>query len=177
MYYMALVAPEDINAEALKWKQYFQLKYGSSAALRSPAHITLIPPFWMTANMENTLMDAIRLFCEKQKRFQIRLNGFGAFSPRVIYIAVEKNNLLNMVQSSLKNYLLEQRVFPVKNSIQEFHPHITLASRDLRKQSFFDAWKMMEHKKYEAQWEASGISLLRLNPEKWEVIYTGQFAL
>jgi 2'-5' RNA ligase len=47
MYFVAILAPEKINADALKWKLYFREKFGCRAALHSPAHITLVPPFWM----------------------------------------------------------------------------------------------------------------------------------
>ncbi len=56
MYFIALVAPEDINQQLLKWKIWMLEKYQCEAALRSPAHITLIPPFWMKPELEKDLV-------------------------------------------------------------------------------------------------------------------------
>ena len=47
MYFIALVAPEEINTPILKWKTWFRDNFGCTVALKSPAHITLIPPFRM----------------------------------------------------------------------------------------------------------------------------------
>ncbi len=60
MYFVALVAPPDINADVLKWKNFFKEKFGCTVALKSPAHITLIPPFWMKEESEDDLIAAIK---------------------------------------------------------------------------------------------------------------------
>ena len=47
MYFIALVASDEINQQVLKWKLMMKEKYKCEVALKSPAHITLIPPVWM----------------------------------------------------------------------------------------------------------------------------------
>lgn len=175
MYYLALVAPEDINRSVLTWKLFFKERYQCMAALRSPAHITLIPPFWMNADLEALLKQALVSFSCTHKSFPIWLKGFGAFPPRVIFIQVEKNPTLELVQASLQNYLLLQTIFPIQKNTAVFHPHITLATRDLHKHFFAESWKIIQNKKFESHWEATEISLLRRGSLNWEIIFSSKF--
>src|ERR1044071_4254592 len=94
MYFLAFVAPEIINQQVLKWKLWMKEHYGCEAALRSPAHITLIPPFWMKPELENDLINSINEFSKTENCFQIQLKNFSNFKPRVIYVDVLSNEQL-----------------------------------------------------------------------------------
>ena len=174
MYFVALVAPEEINQQVLKWKNFFKVKYGCTVALKSPAHITLIPPFWMNEELENELINSINEFSAAKNKFEISLKDFAAFKPRVIYIDVLKNEILNKLHESLVDFIYKQNKYPVKKEDRPFHPHVTLATRDLYKKAFNEAWEIFSTKKYEALWLVNGISLLRHNKKNWDVIFTSQ---
>ena len=47
MYFIAIVLPDELNKKVLKWKNFMHDKFGCKVGLKSPAHITFIPPFWM----------------------------------------------------------------------------------------------------------------------------------
>ena len=175
MYFIALVAPEDINQQALKWKLWMKEKFKCEVALKSPAHITLIPPFWMKPEMEKELMGAIGNFSIKENSFTICLKGFSFFKPKVIFIDVIKNEQLELLCKQLKTHLLDCDKFPVKKEERLFHPHVTLATRDLYKKAFYEAWDYFKNKEYECEWITEGISLLRHNQKNWEVIHSSQF--
>ena len=174
MYFLALVAPEEINLQVLKWKNFFKEKYGCTVALKSPAHITLIPPFWMNENLESELIRSIDEFCAGKNKFEVSLSGFAAFKPRVIYVDVVKNEILNEFHESINNFIYEQNQYPVKKHDRPFHPHVTLAARDLYKKAFNEAWGIFSEKKYDAAWLVKGVSLLRHNKKNWDVIFTSQ---
>ena len=175
MYFVALVAPPEINEDVLKWKNFFKEKFGCTIALKSPAHITLIPPFWMKEELEPDLIVSIEEFSKTKKKFEVELKDFAAFKPRVIYVDVIKNEKLNDIHGSLNEFILSQNKYPVKKEDRPFHPHVTLATRDLYKKPFNEAWEVFSVKKYEAQWLVNGISLLRHNKKNWDVIFTSQF--
>jgi 2'-5' RNA ligase len=176
MYFIAIVAPEDINQQILKWKNFFKEKYGCSVALRSPAHVTIIPPFWMNEELENDLINSIRDFSNTKIKFEIALKDFGAFTPKAIFVDVVKSKSLNELYQSFTEFLFTQNKFPIKKEERPFHPHVTLATRDLYKKAFQEAWEIFSTKKYEALWIISGLSLLRHNQKNWDVILTSQFA-
>ena len=175
MYFVALVAPGEIDQQVLKWKSFFKENYGCTVALKSPAHITLIPPFWMNEQLENDLIKSIDEFSAAKNKFEIALKDFAAFKPRVIYVDVLKNEMLNELHGSLSDFIYQQNKYPVKKEDQSFHPHVTLATRDLYKKAFYEAWEIFSVKKYEALWVVNGISLLRHNKKNWDVIFTSQF--
>lgn len=174
MYFIALVAPEKINLPVLKWKNFFKDHYGCTSALKSPAHITLIPPFWMNDGLEADLINSINAFSSTKNKFEIIIKDFAAFTPRVIYVDVIKNEILNELYESLADFIHAEDKYPVKKDDRPFHPHITLATRDLYKKAFYEALDIFSTKKYEASWLVAGISLLKHNKKNWDVIFTSQ---
>ena len=175
MYFIAIVAPEEINQQVLKWKNLFKERYECSVALKSPAHITILPPFWMNVELENDLINSIRKFSITTNKFEITLQNFAAFKPKVIFVDVVKNEILNGLYQSFAEFIFSQNKFHIKKEDRPFHPHVTLATRDLYKKAFHEAWEIFSEKKYEALWIVSGISLLRHNKKNWDVIFTSQF--
>jgi 2'-5' RNA ligase len=175
MYFIAIVAPEEINQQVLKWKNYFKDRYECSVALKSPAHITITPPFWMNEHLENDLINSIREFSVTKTKFGITLQDFAAFKPKVIFADIVKSEVLNDLYQSFSDFIISQNKFPIKKEDRHFHPHVTLATRDLHKKAFQEAWEIFSKKKYEALWIVNGISLLRHNKKNWDVIFTSQF--
>jgi len=176
MYFIALVAPEEINEEVVKWKRFMKERFGCLVALRSPAHITLVPPFWMGQESQRKLEDGIDNFTREQFRFQITLRNFAAFKPRVIYVDVPETKHLEALYDRLFSFLLKLNTFPIAKDERAFHPHVTLATRDLHKKSFHQAWEIFKQKSYEAFWLVNSISILRHNQKNWDVTFTSQFA-
>ena len=176
MYFIALVSPEEIDQQVIKWKNLMKEKFGCMAALRSPAHITLIPPFWMKAELENELIQSLDEFSKLQNRVLIQLKNFSSFKPGVVFVDVIKNEQLALLRTDLEDFLLRQEKFPFKKELRPFHPHITIATRDLYKKAFFEAWDIFQNKKYEAEWKAKGVSVLRHNKKNWDVIHTSQLS-
>ena len=176
MYFNALVAPEEINRQVLEWKNFMKEHYGCVVALRSPAHITLIPPFWMEETLEQELENVLAEFSKQKKSFEILLKNFSAFKPRVIYVSVETNESLQKMQPELERSIINAGSFPIKPGDRPFHPHVSIATRDLYKKAFHEAWDIFKEKKYNAAWMVNGISLLKHNEKNWEVIFTSQFS-
>ena len=175
MYFLALVTPREINEDILKWKQFMKERFDCVVALRSPAHITLIPPFWMDAHLEQDLETTLHIFSQQQIPFEIKLKDFESFAPRVIYVDVVPNEPLSDLQSQLQEHLIGSGLFAIRKDARPYHPHVTIATRDLHKKPFQEAWNIFKEKKYDASWVTNGISLLRNDQKKWEVIFTSQF--
>lgn len=174
MYFIALVAPEEINIQVLKWKHYMLERFECSVALKSPAHITIVSPFWMDPLLEKQLTISMDQFCLNQYHFPIRLKNFSCFKPRVIFVSPEKNDALQKIQKNAEDFFLAENKFPIKVNNRPFHPHVTIASRDLHKKAFLEAWTIFENKKYKAEWIVKDISLLKHNKKNWDVVHTSQ---
>ncbi|MBE9014983.1 2'-5' RNA ligase family protein, partial [Chroococcidiopsidales cyanobacterium LEGE 13417] len=101
LFFVALLPPLDIQDDATQIKQYFATQYHSCAALKSPPHITLQPPFrWLNANTP-ALEECLQEFARDRASIPITLNGFAAFPPRVIYIDVVRSAELLTLQADL----------------------------------------------------------------------------
>ena len=168
LYFIAIVAPETINNQVLEWKHYMLQTFNCRVALKSPAHITLISPFEMPATMHHELEDVLLEFAAGQPRFPIQLKNFAAFKPRVLYVHVLPNTHLSDLQARLEAYLI-QTDFPIKKEDRPYHPHVTIANRDLQAADFPTAWQHFQQRPYEASFVANTISLLRHNGQTWEV--------
>ncbi|MDP4264979.1 MAG: 2'-5' RNA ligase family protein [Bacteroidota bacterium] len=176
MYFIALVAPEEINRQVVKWKSWMKERYSCSAALRSPAHITLVPPFWMKPEPEASLMTSLDEFSATQTGFIIQLKNFSHFKDKVLFVDVIPDDRLKGLQTGLHSFLTGKGEYPLKKEDRPFHPHVTLATRDLHKRDFYEAWEHFKEKKYEKEWIVQGIALLRHNKKNWDVIKASQFA-
>jgi len=169
LYFIAIVAPDIINHQVLEWKNYMLQQFNCKVALKSPAHITLIPPFNMPGQVQKEMQEQLQPFAARQQSFPVQLKNFAAFTPRVIYVDVLPNARLSDVRTDLEAILLSGDRFAIKKENRPFHPHITIANRDLAKEDFPRAWQHFQHMPYEATFEANAISLLRHNNHIWEV--------
>ena len=175
MYYIAIAAPREINEQVLKWKHYMLDNFGCAVALKSPAHITLISPFWMNEIHQHFLETSLEQFSNKQKSFTVELKDFDCFKPRVLFVGVINSPELHQLKTAIEEYLLLFELFPIKKESRPFHPHITIANRDLRKKDFYVAWEHFGKKKYEANFLAREVSLLKHNGAKWEIAFSAAF--
>lgn len=168
LYFIAIIPPEPVYSEVHQLKQYFNDHYKSKAALNSPPHITLHMPFKWKEAKEKLLIDKLQAFASAQKSFGMKLNNFSAFEPRVIFIDVVKDERLESLQKQLKRFCkIELNLFNADYKEFAFHPHLTLAFRDLKKPEFYKAWEEFKDKKFEAHFTISKISLLKHNGTAW----------
>jgi 2'-5' RNA ligase len=174
MYFIAIVLPEHLNKKVLHWKNFMHEKYNCKVGLKSPAHITLIPPFWMQPESEQQLISDIEAISSSVQPFTVETKNFSSFKPRTIFIDVVVGKELKSLKEIVDKFFL-QASYKMKIDTRPFHPHITIATRDLHKKDFHEAWPVFETKKFSAEWEASGLSLLRHNSINWDVIHTSEF--
>ena len=177
MYYIALLAPDAINEDVMRWKHFMRDRFGCTVALKSPAHITLIGPFWMKTDLQPILDISINEFASTRESVLICLKNFDCFKPRVIFVQVENSEQLRLLQSDFEKHLSINNSFPIKGETRSFHPHITIANRDLHKKDFIEAWEYFKNKTYHASFVANGITVLKHSGIKWEPVYTAFFPL
>ena len=167
-YLIAILPPEPIASDVLKLKEYFHQRYNSKASLNSPAHITMHMPFEWRADRETELVESFDKYASKHVPFSLELDGFGCFAPRVIFVAVVKNPLLDDSQRNLVAFCKSR--LNLSNAIyrdEAFHPHITLAFRDLKRKYFDEAWEEFRAKPYLSTFEYRRLSLLKHDGKFW----------
>lgn len=174
LYFIAIVLPEPYLTEIQEIKHIISKKYKTYAALKSPAHITLIAPFFFNADKEHELVKKMSNYYSPVHPFKIELKGFGCFPPRVIFINPLPSPELLLLYESMKEYMKD--ILPKsKKSSPSFHPHITVANRDWSTFDFEQAWEEFENKKFSGYFNVDQIYLLKLEGKKWKTLYAMPF--
>jgi 2'-5' RNA ligase len=168
-YFIAIVPPSPYFEEAQQLKVYFKDHYHSKASLNSPPHITLHMPFRWKERKEDELVRQISVFAEKHVGFELTLKNFSCFSPKVIFIDVETNAVLNQLQKDLHRFCKKElNLFNADYREQPFYPHLTLAFRDLKKPNFDKAWDEFKDKEFQAEFKVEKITLLKHTGKVWQ---------
>ena len=169
MYFLGILPADDLQQTVSDLKHHFAREYHSSHALKSPPHITLIPPFHANSDQLSLVEDLVRAKTSKLEPFKVQLHGFGAFKPRVIFIrpklpssfAFDRNDLLDDFY----------QLFPdERRDNRPFHPHMTIAFKDLTPAMFKRAWAEFENKSFYIEFTASSLFMLKYTLGRWLVI-------
>ena len=169
-YFIAIVPPEPLLSEIQTIKQSIFDNYRSKGALRSPGHITLHMPFSFEESKEDKLIVGLQSF-QFNSSFNISLKNFDCFEPRVVFINVEKEiELINLQKELVQHVKKQLNLFNQSDDMRGFHPHITVAFRDLKKQNFYKVWDDFQNKSYNTSFVCNSFCLLKQDEQKW-VIY------
>ena len=143
--------------------------FGACHALKSPAHITLQMPFRRDEKDETIIIQELEKFSAQQNTFDVFLNGFDCFAPRVIFIRVKNHQPLVDLHNKLNEVLSSKLDFKSKVLTQKLHPHMTIATRDLSEDAFEQAWAHYKAKEFTASFEVSSLFLLKHNGQYWDL--------
>lgn len=176
LYFIAIIPPSPFFEEAQSLKEYFRDEYHSKASLNSPPHITLHMPFEWKEKKEDKLIAGLRDFSLGKNRFTISFNNFFCFAPKVIYIDIAPCQSLTFLQQELFRFCkINLNLFNAQYRDLPFHPHLTLAFRDLKKDLFTKAWQEFKEKKFSGEFQVNRIFLLKHNGTHWQLFHDFQF--
>jgi len=168
-FFIALVPENPIFELVNNLKLEVKERFNSKASLNSPAHITLLMPFQFKLKKKELLVSFLKTFAEKQSPVEIIQSGFGCFEPRVIFLNVEKNLELENLQKNLMSEIRTLGLFNKNYKNRAYHPHMTIAFRDLKKQVFAEVWDYYKDQIFEQQWQAKELMLLQHDGKMWQV--------
>lgn len=170
LFFIALLFPFEVEKYANKIKQHFANFYQSKAALKSPPHITLQPPFFWEKNNLINLENILQQFVKNYSPIPIELDGFSAFKPRVIYINVMKTPELLILQKELNLFLESSlQIIDKKSKHRSFSPHVTVGFKDLSRTNFYSAWDEFKNQQVSFKFTVNQLTLLSHNGQKWEI--------
>ena len=171
LYFIALIPHQKLRETIKILKDEMKTRFNIKHALKSPAHITLQPPFKKDVTKESDTIQWLEKFALKQEPFNIELSGFGCFSQRVIFVNVISPKLIVNLHSHLNNELVKKLNFDKNEIKQNIHPHITIATRDLNKERFQQAWPEFEMRTFKARFQVKSIFLLKHNGKQWDIFH------
>lgn len=172
LYFLGLLPDDVTESKVRQLKEHFSKKYGAVHALKSPVHLTLQKPIKRTIAFE----PGIKLFMEKfvipRKSFSVSYSGFGCFDQRVVYVNLQASSELVNLYESLREELLASQIISSREVAPVFHPHFTIAHRDINPDVFNEAWNEFSNMEFEGTVEFKSISILKHNFKLWEPIQT-----
>ena len=170
LYFIALIPHNELRDSIREIKERIRLTYGAGHALKSPAHITLQMPFKRSPDDELKMIAVLKQFAVEEICFSVELDGYGAFAPRVIYIRITDPEPVRSLHQRLKEVLLKEMGFNMEEIMNVVHPHITVATRDLTRMAFNEAWPDFRDEGFTGHFDVQSIVLLKHNGRNWDIL-------
>jgi len=168
LYFIALLTPEDIEEKIIAIQQNVSAKFQSRHALKSPPHITLVPPFKYEGVSEKDITEPLIKFFLPSSPFAVLLDGFHCFEKnKVVFINVVQNEPMKKLYDALFEFVKNNLPIVLQQQQSQFTAHLTIASRDLRREMFHLAWNEYKEKTFSENWIADSAFLLRHTGKEW----------
>ena len=175
LYFIALVPHQELIDEIREIKEEVKILTQAKSILKSPAHITVQKPFKRPDRLEPQIIKSLRHFSSAQKPFEIELEGYDAFPPRVIFIRVKDHNHITDLHTGLKKILAGELSFSDNELMVDIHPHVTLTTRYLTSPGFYNAWPLFKEREFNASFKVKELCLLKHDGQKWNIFYRFKF--
>ncbi len=175
LYFLGIIPPAEIASEITKMKHFCADQFNTVHALNSPPHITIAAPFKTDPQGEKTLMELLQKESKTVKPFYIELNGFDHFSKRVVFVSAKPNPALTLAQIKFSQ-IISSVVPPESPRESGFHPHMTIAFRDVQPKQFDGIWSHFKGRDFNRIFQCRAITLLKYTDHKWIPFRTIAFA-
>jgi 2'-5' RNA ligase len=165
---IAIIPPEPIYSNIIDEQEYIAQTWGPSHGLRTPPHITLIPPLYLTSAEVGLLYGIAGALSGAMHTFQIDLKNYASFKPRVVYIHPAENEHLFTLHGWWRESLLTTMAHVLeKYPDRPYNPHLTLAHKDVTHPIFEKMWRHYANKSYQASFLAEHFSILQHEQKGW----------
>lgn len=169
LYFISLVPPSPLRDRIKSLKEEMKNRFDAKHALKALAHITLQMPFRREESFEQTMIHELATFASTQHPFNVNLLGFDCFEPRVIFVKIIDHSPIKNLYNSLHIMLTDKLQFEPEKLKTDIHPHLTIATRDLKEKAFYKAWEEFKNRDFVDQFIANSITLLKHNGRYWEI--------
>lgn len=166
---IAILPPEEYSVFVRQQEVALAKKYNTVQGLLQPPHITIKWPF----SVEK--LEPFERYCESLAKemlpFEIGINGYGFFEPKVIFLKVSQNERLvglhlKIISELKERYEIGPNAYEGKNQIF----HTTLAYEDISEENFYRAKRELEGSAQpKISFTFDSIGLFRFNGAEWTV--------
>lgn len=174
-YFLALLPPEPLLSKSTQIKEQLRDRHQVKYALKSPPHITVKMPFSYNEAKEDLLAEKLGEFLKDQAPLAISIAGIGTFGSRVIFQQIISDELLWDFQSRLGVFCKRELLLTNELSDRNFHPHMTLAFKDLKPSKFSAVLETCKALQFSGNFLADKLFLLKRLEGKWKICRELQF--
>lgn len=170
---VAILPPEPISGMVRNEQEKIATAYGPKHVLRTPPHITLIPPVQVNPAEAYLLEEICESVIKRYHPFSIRLFGYGAFNRNVVFIRILPNEELTALQVRLANEINEIIPEAMSRYIKKrFNPHLTIAHKDVKGEVFDTIWDEVSTKRLDIKFPVRAVTILEHTLTGWQSIRT-----
>lgn len=172
LYFVAIKFPQNISDNITAIKLEISKKYQTNHALKLFPHITLKVPFSLDRELENKLIDLLEIVAGNHSKFEVELSGFGSFEKRkpIFFIQPKPNEAMRNLQQEILNTMKINFPLLISDHDKKFHPHISLAYRDLSELNFKLLKEAYREKNFEAKFLVEEFDLLMHDKKQWNIV-------
>ncbi len=174
-YFIAWIPEYRIIRKIQHLKEQLRDQFGLKKSLNADPHITLVKPFELPASGLPVLEKALHAFSLGQSPFELKIEGINSFGQHVLFIDVEHTHALPKLREALLVALQESSLFTEVTRDGQFHPHITLATKDLKPSLFYEVRNFVAQKPISEKCIVTNISLLQYQNKRWKSIHKFSF--
>ncbi|NVJ87202.1 MAG: 2'-5' RNA ligase family protein [Algoriphagus sp.] len=167
-YFLAILPPLDFLSQVHQLKLEIREAFGIKYALKSPPHITVRMPFLYNELKEDKLVTLLSSFSKEYEQFPIHVRGTDEFRRRVIFLDIQAGEALFKFQRELRIFCKRNLFLQDELSDLNFHPHMTVAFRDVKKQQFDSVFNFIKERDLSADFEVKSYFLLKHKNGLWE---------
>jgi 2'-5' RNA ligase len=158
-YLLIISPPEEVKHSIGKIKKEVGVKYGSSHALHSIAHISLVR-FLMIKGYERNLLTRLFSFCINTLPFGVTLDDFDVFPRHTLYVNVQENEGIKKLQNGLMVLLISSVSVRGKYVKASKKHHMTIA-RNLNPSQFDSVSTEYKRRQLNTSFRAKNVVLLK----------------
>ena len=167
---IAVLPPEPLAAYVRAEQQRIADTWGPRHALRTPPHITVIPPIEIGEDLIGRLEEIAAQVARAHSAFTLRLRGFGAFAPKVLYVRPVRNEELEGLYLDWRHRLEEDLPGVLERYPDKpYRPHLTLAHRDMEEAQFNAVWAHYGEKRLDIAFKVKSFCILDHVRSGWVV--------
>lgn len=132
-HFIGVLLPEDITLTLEDCRRYMNQAYGCKSGHKTPIHVTLVPPFALQEEFSTRdLVSAIEKYVLPQNLgFLAHIENFDAFGDRTIFANVISSEKWTKLRDETVKAILKTCPGCTKKDQRPFHPHGTIANRDI----------------------------------------------
>ncbi|MBN3584722.1 2'-5' RNA ligase family protein [Algoriphagus aestuarii] len=168
-YFLAIVPEGELQGRLTDLKELLRDRFGIKYALKSPAHVTLKMPFSFNEAKEDYLLDQLKNFLSNHEEFTLTISGIHTFGNRVVYLGIENSQELLSLQKNLLRFCRIELKLIEELSDKNYHPHLTMAFKDLKKTPIPNIIKVLNEKPIYEEIGIKHLFLLKRVDGRWVV--------
>ncbi len=169
-YLIACTFPPAVDEQVRILQREIKTRFGPSRSLAKPVHITLVPPFLAPETFETD--NNLEWLAAQFAPFELGLEGIGCFpNPKspVLYVQVMPQPELARLYKAIKT-TWQVSHYPGVGWLPGFHPHVTIAYRDVKPVVFKEIWPEFKDRPFSVSCMHLGFTLFRWQDQHWKPV-------